>query len=70
MQTWQENFPYRSSREIQYIMVMYDYDANTIDVEPVQSWVAEDLKNLFVKLTEKLITRSCKPSTFILDNEI
>ena len=38
--------------------------------EPVKSQVAADLKNSFVKLTEKLITRGCKPSTFILDIEI
>ena len=63
-------FPYKSSRGNQYIMVMYDYDANTIDVEPVKSRVAADLKNAFVKLTNKLIARGCKPSTFILDNEI
>jgi hypothetical protein len=31
-------FPHRSSRGSQYLFVLYDYDGNSIMVEPIKNW--------------------------------
>ena len=42
-------FLYRSSQGNQYTIVIFNYDANKIGVEPVNSQVEADLKNTLVK---------------------
>ena len=47
-------FPYTSSRGSKYIYVIYDYDSNAILVHPIKSKGALEIKNAWIKLTQRL----------------
>ena len=63
-------FPVRSKSSNNYIMVMYDYDANAIFGQLIKDRVSTTLQNLFLLLFQKIKLKGYKPSIIRLDNEI
>ena len=62
-------FPYRSSRGNEYTMVMYDFDANAILVEPLKNRQAKSIANAWESLHSRLTTHGHTTTKIILDNE-
>ena len=62
-------FPYQSTRENNYIMVMYDYDLNGIMVEPYKTKKGNELASTLKKLCKKFKINKNEMNLFILDNE-
>jgi hypothetical protein len=62
-------FPVTSSRGNKYIMVMYDFDSNSILAEPIKSRTVEVITAAYNKMHNYLVSRGCKPILHRLDNE-
>jgi hypothetical protein len=62
-------FPHRSSRGSQYLFVMYDYDGNSIMVEPIKNRTEAELIQAYKKLFKFYAMRGMKPSMHVMDNE-
>jgi hypothetical protein len=62
-------FPITSSRGSKYIMVVYDYDSNTILTELLTSRTKSELLRAYSKLHDYLTARGLKPVLQHLDNE-
>ena len=62
-------FPYQSSRDNNYIIVAYHYDANAILLHAVKNQNAASLVEGWKILLKKFTTAGVKPETWILDNE-
>ena len=62
-------FPAQSSRGYQYVVIMYDYDSNTILSKPLKSRQASELTAAWSSLHEKLEANSFAPALHILDKE-
>ena len=62
-------FPVTSSNGNKYILVTYNYDSNTIHVEPLKKIPGLDLTKSYQKLHRLLTNRGSKPHLHILDNE-
>ena len=62
-------FPLTSSRGHKYIMIVYDYDSNSILAEPLKSRNELELLRAYTKIHHDLTTRGLKPVLQILDNE-
>ena len=62
-------FPITSSRGNQYLMIMYDYDTNSIQVAPTKTKTAAELRTTTLKLLDKLDKAGHKPRMHIMDNE-
>ena len=62
-------FPYTSSRGNQYVMIMYNYDANVIWGLPLKSRNATVIVEAFETLNKKFVKGGFKPNLFIFDNE-
>ena len=63
-------FPVRSKSGNNYIMVLYDYDANAIIGEPIPDRTTTTLQKAFLVLFNKIKLKGYKPSVIRLDNEI
>jgi hypothetical protein len=63
-------FPIVSCKGKQYIMVMYNYDANVILAEPMKSRKADDLVAAYNVMHQQLIDSGVKSVLQRLDNEI
>ena len=63
-------FPVRSKPGNNYIMVLYDYDANAIIGEPIPDRTTTTLQKAFLVLFNKIKLKGYKPSVIRLDNEI
>ena len=62
-------FPHKSSRGNFYVMVMYDYDSNTILYEPIKNRQVGTIRNAFLKVHKFLKARCSKLKVYIMDNE-
>ena len=63
-------FPYTSTRENQYFLIVYDYDSNAILVQLLKNRSGLEIKKAYMDIYDKLANRGCAPTTLILDNEI
>ena len=61
-------FPHKSSRGNLYVMVMYDYDSNSILVEPTKYSQAETIYYTFLNIHKVLKARVSPPKFYIMDN--
>ena len=63
-------FPvHQSSHGYQYMMILYNYDCNTILSKPLKSCQASELPNAWTKLHEKLQANGFAAKLRILDNK-
>jgi len=62
-------FPVQSSRGYQYVMVLYDYDSNSILSKPLKTRQASEITNAWTKLHSRLQLNGYAPALHILDNE-
>ena len=58
-----------SSRGNKYIMIMYDYDSNSINGEAMKSRTREEILRAFTKLHQKLKNSGLTPNIHRIDNE-
>ena len=64
-----EASPHNSSRGFFFVMVMYDYDSNTILDEPIKHSQAETIRDEFLKV-HKVLKEICNdPKCYIMDND-
>ena len=62
-------FPYRSSRENQYVMVMYHWDTNVILGQALKKRTAKDIVEAWDNLNSQFLKMGYKSNLFIFDNE-
>ena len=62
-------FPYASARGNEYIFVMYDFDSNLIQGEPIKNRQAKTIVDAWEKLHNNLTMHGHPTKTIILDNE-
>jgi hypothetical protein len=62
-------FPVVSSKGNKYIMILYDYDSNTILAQPIKDRTAPELLKAFHFMEQELVARGLKPKLMKLDNE-
>ena len=62
-------FPVRSSRGNQYILVAYNYDANAILAEPIKNKQAKTITTAYEKMHRNFIQAGVAPHTWVLHNE-
>jgi hypothetical protein len=62
-------FPVVYIRGKKYIMVVYEYDGNTILVEPMKNRASAELFRDFQVMEKKLTARGLQPKLMRLDNE-
>ena len=62
-------YPTMSSSGNQYILVIYDYDPNTIIGEPLKSFRKGDIMNVYWNMHKQLNSNGYKPQMQTLDNE-
>jgi hypothetical protein len=62
-------FPVVSSKGNKYIMILYDYDSNTILAQPIKDRKAPELLKAFQVMEQELVARGLKPKLMKLDNE-
>ena len=62
-------FPVQSNRGANYILVVYEYDSNTIIVCPLCNRTAPEIKRVFQSVIHYLNARGPRPHLHTLDNE-
>jgi hypothetical protein len=62
-------FPVVSSKGNKCIMLLYDYDSNTILEKPIKDRTAPELLKAFQFMEQELVARGLKPKLMKLDNE-
>jgi hypothetical protein len=62
-------FPVVSSKGNKYIMILYDYESNSIFAKPIKDRTAPELLNAFQVMEQALVARGLKPKLMKLDNE-
>jgi hypothetical protein len=62
-------FPVVSSKGNKYIMILYDYDSNTILAQPIKDRTAPELLKAFQVMEQELVARGLKAKLMKLDNE-
>ena len=62
-------FPVTSSKGNKYIMIMYDYDSNSILGQPMKSRTGDEILRAFTKMHEQLKEAGLTPKLHRLDNE-
>jgi hypothetical protein len=62
-------FPVVSSKGNKYIMILYDYDSNTILAQPIKDLTASELLKAFQIMEQELVARGLKSKLMKLDNE-
>ena len=62
-------FLFKSSRGNQYLYILYNFDSNTILVEPLKSRQAAVIKQAWENIYWRLAKHGYKLTNFILDNE-
>jgi hypothetical protein len=62
-------FPVTSSRGNKYLMVVYDYDSNSITAEPMKSRSENDMVKAYTTIHTFLTSRGMRPILQRLDNE-
>jgi hypothetical protein len=62
-------FPFVSGKGNKYIMVLYDYDSNSILAKPIKDRTAPELLRAFQFMEQELVARCLEPKPMTLDNE-
>ena len=62
-------FPYKSSQNNEYMMVVYHYDSNSINVTPLKNREAKTLAAGWEVLHKRFERAGLKPNLYVLDNE-
>jgi hypothetical protein len=62
-------FPHRSSRGNEYLLIVYDYDSNSILHFALRNKTGAEIKRGWVKIHERLAKGGNQPKMYILDNE-
>jgi hypothetical protein len=62
-------FPTTSSRGYKYILVLYDYDGNNIEVEPMKNRSDAEVIGAYTKMYDELTAKGLKPTFQTMDNE-
>ena len=62
-------FPIISSRGYKYILIVYDYDSNSILAEPLVSRQVGIIKSAWENIHSALAQRGAAPKLYIMDNE-
>jgi hypothetical protein len=62
-------FPHRSSRGNEYLLVVYDYDSNSILHCALKNKTGAEIKRGWLHIHEKLARGGNQPNIYILDNE-
>jgi hypothetical protein len=62
-------FPVVSSKGNKYIMILYDYDSNSILAQPIKDRTAPELLKASPVMEQELVARGLKPKLMKLDNE-
>jgi hypothetical protein len=62
-------FPMVSIKGNKYIMILYDYDINSILAQPIKDRTAPELLKAFQFMKQELVARGLKPKLLKLDNE-
>jgi hypothetical protein len=62
-------FPVVSSKGNKYIMILYDYDSNSILDQPIKDRTAPELLRAFQVMEQELVARGLKPKLMKLDNQ-
>jgi hypothetical protein len=62
-------FPVVSSKGNKYIIILYDYDSNSILAQPIKDRTAPELLRAFQVMEQELVARGLKPKIMKLDNE-
>ena len=57
------------SRGYHYLLVVYDYDSNSILFTPMKSCKAEELLRAYQSIHQRLLQAGCRPQLQRLDNE-
>jgi hypothetical protein len=61
-------FPVVSSKGNKYIMILNDYDSNSILAQPIEDITAPELLKAFQVMEQELVARGLKPKLMRLDN--
>jgi hypothetical protein len=62
-------FPKTSSRGYKYILVLYDYDGNSIQAAPMKNRSATEAIRAYSKIYDELTAKGLKPNFQTMDNE-
>ena len=62
-------FPHKSSRGNLCVMVMYDYESNTILKKTIKNRQAATIRDAFLKIHKILKSRVSDPKFYIMDDE-
>jgi hypothetical protein len=62
-------FPKTSSRGYKYILVLYDYDGNSIQAEPVKNRSYAEAIRAYSRIYDELTAKGLKPKFQTMDNE-
>jgi hypothetical protein len=62
-------FPIQSSIGNKYILMLYDYDSNTISTEPMKNITDGEMIRAYTSLHQQLINAGIKPELQVMDNE-
>ena len=62
-------FPYRSSEDHKYILIVYNYDGNALHAQPLKNREYKSIENAWELIHKKYILSASQPKKYILDNE-
>ena len=62
-------FPFKSAREMEYLLIAYVYDANAILVEPLKNKQAKTITDAWERIHVKCRKAGMEANTWVLDNE-
>jgi hypothetical protein len=62
-------FPKTSSRGYTYILVLYDYDGNSIQAEPMKNRSDTEAIRVYTRIYDELTAKGLKPTFQTMDNE-
>ena len=63
-------FPHCSASGHEYLLLVYNYDANAILVEPLKNRQAKTIADGWENINQKFATAGVQPNTYVLDNEV
>ena len=61
--------PHKPNRRKFYVVVVYDYDSNSILAEPIKNRQAATIRDAFLKVQKVLKAIGSNPKVYIMDND-
>jgi hypothetical protein len=62
-------FPKTSSRGYNYILVLYDYDGNSIQAEPMKNWSDPEAIRAYTRIYDELPAKGLTPTFQTMDKK-